>query len=489
MCFKSAALAVAAAAAYLWLPLAAVAADFQPSSSVQETTHEDIRIAIFSVARTLRDNMDKLERHERREKQSGDQIQNMLLTIVNKQREQYVDGKTLETVVKGLEQSLNAMIAAETERDADRANARALVEGLAKDAAAGVAELRSALSDGRKSSAEQYRSLDDKIGAVADRVDAILSRLDAAERTPAKADDAVPDMLRLLLDRTPAVNGTSEPALEAGAAVLEAIRALGARLDDGDRRRDETGGRLLAAADATKAFQDDVQNSFRLMSDEVKALSDVQKTLAQTADNVLDTKRRVEYGTHQILVEVAAAVGDRARELNASLEAGLELVTKTAADAQAAVMGNLSVKIETEISQVWRQIGIMYQTLTDSAATLDALRRQTDAFVNGTTAAVDGIDGKVSAVGGRMAEVDDNLNYLLGRLSLVTQEFRQIKIGLGEALDSIRVGLHAARGAGNGTAAAGGADAGPGPNPIDDEPLSENVVNPDALSKTVYTVS
>lgn len=37
-----------------------------------------------------------------------------------------------------------------------------------------------------------------------------------------------------------------------------------------------------------------------------------------------------------------------------------------------------------------------------------------------------------------MTEIDDNLNYLLGRLGMVVQEFNKIKSGLGTALEDIR---------------------------------------------------
>lgn len=48
------------------------------------------------------------------------------------------------------------------------------------------------------------------------------------------------------------------------------------------------------------------------------------------------------------------------------------------------------------------------------------------------------MDGKVGQITNRMGEVDDNLNYLLGRMSLVVQEFNMIKTGLGDALVSLK---------------------------------------------------
>lgn len=166
--------------------------------------------------------------------------------------------------------------------------------------------------------------------------------------------------------------------------------------------------------------------------------ADTQKIILDTSNNVLETKRRFEYGIHQIVLEVSEALKLKSSELNTTIY-------------------GLSSKIETEMSQIWRQIGIMYQEISSSKQALDRLQEQTLSYVNGSLTTMDSMEGKVSEtnftlknqftnffyfkvslITGRMQEVDSNLNYLLGRLSLVTQEFNQIKYGLGEALDNIK---------------------------------------------------
>lgn len=218
-----------------------------------------------------------------------------------------------------------------------------------------------------------------------------------------------------------------------------------------------------------EGFYGDVQKSYEQLLQEVKGLAKVEQVMIQTADNVLDTKRRIEYGVHQILLEIGDLVKLQMKDLNTTVNKRFDNISFTILDNQNGGLTNLSSKIEYEISQVWRQIGIMYQQLTASAGALDRLQQQTDAYVNGSLQTMDSMEGKVGQITGRMGEVDDNLNYLLGRLSLVTQEFNQIKTGLGQALDSIKGSFKAVQEQIK--------DVGPGPNPIPSEETLSDVDN------------
>lgn len=205
----------------------------------------------------------------------------------------------------------------------------------------------------------------------------------------------------------------------------------------------------------------DISRSYEQLLKEIKGLSKVEQVMIQTADNVLDTKRRIEYGVHQILLEVGDVIKLQAKSLNSTLNQRFDDIESTILDNQTGALTNLSSKIETEISQVWRQIGTMHHELTASANTLDKLQQQTDSYVNDTVKLMDTMGGRVGEITKRMTEVDENLNYLLGRLSLVTSEFNQIKAGLASALDNIRNNFLEIQ---NGIK-----DVGPGPRPIPEE--------------------
>ncbi|XP_059618018.1 myosin-9 [Phlebotomus argentipes] len=219
---------------------------------------------------------------------------------------------------------------------------------------------------------------------------------------------------------------------------------------------------------AESFFEEFVKRQETLQAD-VTALSKIDKMLLQTADSVLDTKRKVELGVHQISQQVGEIVSNSVGDLNDTITKRFDALDETILDNHLGSLANLSSKIETEISQVWRQVGIMYQEISSSKAALDRLQQQTEAYVNGTVSTMDSMEGKVTLITSRMTEVDANLNYLLGRLSLVTQEFNQIKLGLGDALDNIRSSFM--------TVQDKIKDVGPGPHQIPPEELEEGQLN------------
>uniref|UniRef100_A0A182JI41 Uncharacterized protein n=1 Tax=Anopheles atroparvus TaxID=41427 RepID=A0A182JI41_ANOAO len=184
-----------------------------------------------------------------------------------------------------------------------------------------------------------------------------------------------------------------------------------------------------------EAFHNTAKEQFVSMNETMAQLS---VFVLKAGDNILDAKRGIDYGIMQITREIGDVVKENSGSLNATVTKRFDEIGETILDNHNGALANLSSKIETEISQVWRQIGIMYQEISSSKQALDRLQEQTETYVNGTLNTMDSMEGKVSLITNRMTEVDSNLNYLLGRLSMVTQEFNQIKLGLGKALDEIK---------------------------------------------------
>lgn len=218
---------------------------------------------------------------------------------------------------------------------------------------------------------------------------------------------------------------------------------------------------VTQSSDVAQNFYKDVNISTSALHDGLDVFNKFDKILLATSEYVLDTQRKVEYGTHQILVKVGDLIKKQNTDLNVTLQKRFDDIDQSIISNHIESLQNLSATMELEISHVWRQIEIMHSEISYSKDALNKLQDQTEMYVNGTMLTMDNISTKVAKVTSRTEEVDENLNYLLGRLSLVTQEFNQIKTGLGSALDQIRSSFK--------TVQEKIQDVGPGPHPIPDD--------------------
>ncbi|CAH2250106.1 jg6843 [Pararge aegeria aegeria] len=135
----------------------------------------------------------------------------------------------------------------------------------------------------------------------------------------------------------------------------------------------------------------DIQTSYDSLRKEVQAFSKNEHVMLQTADNVLATKKRLEYGVQQI-----SLIMIQGRQLNKTINERLNGLESEIITNQTFALNNLTAKIDSQMSQVWRQIGIVYQQLTASRTALDGLTEQTARYVNGSTTTLDNMKKKVS---------------------------------------------------------------------------------------------
>jgi uncharacterized FlaG/YvyC family protein len=128
---------------------------------------------------------------------------------------------------------------------------------------------------------------------------------------------------------------------------------------------------------------------------EIENLGRVEQVMVQTADSVLDTKRRVEYGVHQIITEMQQLMKAASKDVNAAINERFDTFEMSILDEETGALHNLTAKIGQEIDQVWRQIGIMHQQMSANADTLNRLQNQTDQYVNGSLTTMGNMKGKV----------------------------------------------------------------------------------------------
>merc|ERR1711983_636705 len=79
----------------------------------------------------------------------------------------------------------------------------------------------------------------------------------------------------------------------------------------------------------------------------------------------------------------------------------------------------------------------MYGQVSNSISILEKVKAATEGYVNNTSKNLGTMEGTVTGLTDRMVDVDSNLNYMLGQLSLVVQEFNQVKTGLNEAMTGL----------------------------------------------------
>ncbi|EDW87059.2 uncharacterized protein Dwil_GK18831, partial [Drosophila willistoni] len=178
------------------------------------------------------------------------------------------------------------------------------------------------------------------------------------------------------------------------------------------------------------------------LNDGFEAMGKFNNIMMTNSEVVLDTQRKVEFGTLQIVQRVSQLLEKQVAEMTEFLKARFSATDLTIVNTQSEANRNISNLLDTGLTQVWHRIEIMSSEISQSREMLSLMQAGHDGYVNSTFNTMMGLSGKVEETKKHMIDMDDNLNYLLGKLTLMSGEFANIKKGLADSLEDLRNSFH-----------------------------------------------
>ncbi|XP_034098951.1 uncharacterized protein LOC117564346 [Drosophila albomicans] len=234
------------------------------------------------------------------------------------------------------------------------------------------------------------------------------------------------------------LNALAALKTEAQSAQQQALRQATEQLQQTEANIQGELKQLTTDVGQLQQFNKQINASHNKLNDGFDALGKFNSIMMTNSEVVLDTQRKVEFGTLQIVQKVSLLVEQQLAELTTLVKSRFAELDASVVNTQQEANRNISGQLDTALTQVWHRIEIMNGELGKSRELLMLMQSGHDGYVNSTFATMMGLSAKVEETKKHMIDMDDNLNYLLGKLSLMSSEFANIKKGLADSLMDLR---------------------------------------------------
>ncbi|XP_034944840.1 uncharacterized protein [Chelonus insularis] len=301
-----------------------------------EITHEDIRSAILSLAHIMRENTEKLERHEFRDRQVDEQLRKALMVI--SRRIQLIDN--FESQFNDVNKKMDKV--------------------------------------------EQFfiKSTNDITVSHIKLIEKIGNYLNNS--SPSRCYDE--NSTALILEPLQTISEFRKNLTEVWITSAESEKNLKLillkNLTDIDAKYQLNTNKIKHLIHNSSL---DIKTQYEKVENDLKILTNGQTIIINIADHILEIKKKIEYGNHQLSAKMDFFLDFQNEKVDAALTKKFLELNKNIITNYDQLNGNISYKIEIETSQIWRQINIMSTQIMHNSEAISKFNNTSEAFINRTT--------------------------------------------------------------------------------------------------------